>query len=189
MDASVIKNRRGGKRAVKFSGKHRVTGVKRHVIIDGNGHPLGVRTTRANRHEVTEACAVIDQCTVNGERRRPRRCGLDKGYDSDPIRLALRHRKIVPCIPHRENRTKPSILTARERREQRYCRQRWKVERSFAWINNSRRINQMHERTLFQPKSCVKITPRSRGRCVQREVHVVLGPVDQMSGSSVRIRS
>ena len=149
-DGSVIKNRRGRRYAVNFSGKHRITGAKRHLLICGNSHPLSFRVTRAKRHDQRELVALIDRCTIGGRLRRPKRCGWDKGYDADPLRLALRKRHIVPCIPHRDNRVKPIILTKRERCEQRYCRQRWKVERSFAWLNCSRRINQMHERTLGQ---------------------------------------
>lgn len=146
----MVKNRRGRKRNVSFSGKHRLTGVKRHLLIDRSGHPLSIRVTRAARQDQRELLALIDGCTAGGRLKRPKRCGLDKGYDTDPLRRALRKRHIVPCIPTRNNRVKPSILTARERREQKYCRQRWKVERSIAWLNCSRRINQMHERTLGQ---------------------------------------
>lgn len=149
-DGSVVKNRRGRRYAVNFSGKHRITGIKRHLLVDRNGHPLSTRVTRAKRHDQHELVALLDRCTVAGKIRRPKRCGWDKGYDSDPLRLALRKRHIVPCIPKRDNRKKPSVLTIRERREQKYCRQRWKVERSFAWLNHSRRINQMHERTIGQ---------------------------------------
>lgn len=35
--------------------------------------------------------------------RRPKCLGLDKGYDSDPHRRALRHRRIIPVAPYRAN--------------------------------------------------------------------------------------
>lgn len=118
------------------------------MIVDANGHPLGFRVTQASHQDQTEALKVLDRCTIGNKVRRPKRCGLDKGYDSDPIRLSFRKRRVIPCIPVRKGRVKPSILTAREKCQQKYNNQRWKVERSFNWINNSRRINQMYERTL-----------------------------------------
>jgi hypothetical protein len=33
----------------------------------------------------------------------PKRLGLDKGYDSEPHRRALRQRRIVPIAPYRKN--------------------------------------------------------------------------------------
>lgn len=158
MDASVVKNRRGRKWAVSYSGKHKLNGIKRHMIIDANGTPLGTKVTQASHQDQTEALNVLDRCTVGNKIKRPKRCGLDKGYDSDPIRLSFRKRKVVPCIPFRNGRVKPSILTDREKREQKYNRQRWKVERSFNWINNSRRINQMYERTLSMYDAFLNLT-------------------------------
>jgi transposase len=35
--------------------------------------------------------------------------------------------------------------TVKERRGKRYCRRRWKVERSFAWINRFRRLDRFLE--------------------------------------------
>jgi len=34
-----------------------------------------------------------------------------------------------------------------ERRQSRYSRQRWKVERSFNWLNNNRRIDRFMEKS------------------------------------------
>lgn len=83
--------------------------------------------------------------TIGRRIRRPKRIGGDKGYDSDGLRAALRRRSIAPCFTPRENHT--PRLTPRERREQRYSCQRWKVERNFSWINNNRRIDRFMEKS------------------------------------------
>ena len=71
--------------------------------------------------------------------------GADKGYDSNVLRRYLQERRIVPCIVRRRNnRTAVSVC---ERRERRYSRQRWKVERSFNWLNNNRRIDRFMEKS------------------------------------------
>ncbi len=70
--------------------------------------------------------------------------GADKGYDSDDFREALKKRRIHPCLIRRKNNKKN--ITKQELKEKKYCRQRWKVERSFNWINNNRRIDRFMEK-------------------------------------------
>jgi len=62
---------------------------------------------------------------------------LDRGYDSDPLRFRLQERGIDMICPHRRNRKKPKTQDGRKLR--RYKR-RWKVERTFAWFGNYRRL-------------------------------------------------
>lgn len=72
------------------------------------------------------------------------RLGADKGYDSDDFRKELLKRGIKPCLIRRENNKKN--ITKQELKEKKYCRQKWKVERSFNWINNNRRIDRFMEK-------------------------------------------
>jgi transposase len=60
----------------------------------------------------------------------------DKGYDSGPLRRRLRRRGIKPCIPERRGK-RP--VPGRKADLSGY-RQRWKVERTFAWLGNYRRL-------------------------------------------------
>ena len=90
---------------------------------------------------------TIDGIRIGKRKRHPKRLGLDKGYDSDPHRRALRPRRIVPIAPYRQNpvsipRGRPPTDRHHHRR---YCRQRWKVQRSFSWLNNHRRLDRMLE--------------------------------------------
>jgi transposase len=75
----------------------------------------------------------------------PRRIGADKGYDSNPLRRAVQERQIIPIIVRRSNNG--TVILASERRHSRYSRQRWKVERSFNWLNNNRRIDRFMEKS------------------------------------------
>ena len=102
--------------------------------------------SKANGHEQVTIVETSDGIHIGKRRRRPKRLGLDKGYDRDPLRQALRRRRIVPLVPYRRNRKRaPSEVPAKERHEKRYCRQRWKVERAFSWLNNRRRLDRMLE--------------------------------------------
>ena len=70
-------------------------------------------------------------------KKRPKRLIADKGYDSNPLRADLARKGIELIAPHRRNRTKSRCQDGRKLR--RY-RRRWKVERTFAWLQNFRRL-------------------------------------------------
>ena len=115
-------------------------------MIDGNGHPLHFIISRGNHHDQRHVLALVDGVRIGKRKRKPRRLGLDKGYDSEPLRRALRQRRIVPLAPYRKNHVSvPRGRPPKDRMEKRYCRQRWKVERSFAWTNRYRRLDRLLE--------------------------------------------
>ena len=115
-------------------------------MIDARGHPLNFSLSKANRHDQEKVLETIDGIRIGKRRRRPKRLGLDKGYDSDPLRQALRQRRIIPLASYRRNRQRAAATAPpKERQHQRYCRQRWKVERSFAWVNRFRRLDRFLE--------------------------------------------
>ena len=112
----------------------------------------------ANRHDQVKILETIDGLKIGKRRRRPTRLGLDKGYDSDPLRKALRQRGILPLAAYRKNRVpQPGAQAAYERKHKRYCRQRWKVERSFAWINRFRRLDRFLERNQKSYRAFVRV--------------------------------
>ena len=95
-------------------------------------------------------------------RTRPLRVIADRGYDSDPLRRRLLQRGILLIVPHHKGRQKPSLNDGRELR--RY-RRRWKIERTFAWLGNYRRLVVRYDRHLtmyraFFHVACVLITLR-----------------------------
>ena len=102
--------------------------------------------SRANRNDQVNILETVDGIRVGQRVRRPKRLGLDKGYDSEPLRRALRQRQIIPIAPYRSNHVSiPKGRPPKDRHHKRYCRQRWKVERTFAWINNFRRLDRLIE--------------------------------------------
>ena len=66
----------------------------------------------------------------------------DAAYDSDPLDRTLAAFDIELIAPHRGNRVN---LTQDGRSLRRYKR-RWRVERLFAWLQNSRRLVTRYER-------------------------------------------
>jgi transposase len=138
------KEQKRAKRHAGYSGKHRINGLKRNIIVDSKGNPLALACGRANRHDQVFALKTVDRITVRGRIRRPKRLGADKGYDTDDFRRALKKRTIAACVIRRDSNRKN--ITKQELREKKYCQQRWKVERSFGWLNNNRRIDRFMEK-------------------------------------------
>jgi transposase len=137
------------------------------VVVDGEGVPLGKPLDSASRAEVELVEPTLGQVAVprpgpGRPRRNPRRLIYDRAADCDPLRKRLRRRGIDLICPHRRNRVKPPTQDGRKLR--RY-RRRWKVERTFAWLGNFRRLVVRYERSLrmysaFFNLACVIIVLR-----------------------------
>jgi transposase len=115
-------------------------GTKRHLVVDGEGTPLGLTISGANRHDSRMLAPTLDAVPpVGGQRGRPRRrphnLHADKGYDHRRCRRECRARGIVPRIARRG-------IDSSER----LGRHRWKVERTLAWLAQFRRLAVRHDR-------------------------------------------
>ena len=138
------------------------------VVVDGQGVPLGSQLASASPAEVKLAEGTLQNISVPGpspgrSRQRPLRIIADRGYDSDPLRWRLLQRGMLLLSPHRRKRRRPSVNDGRMMR--RY-RKRWKVERTFAWLGNFRRLVVRYDRRLdmyraFFHLACALITLRS----------------------------
>jgi transposase len=142
LDGSFVPAKKGGE-YVGLTRKGK--GTKWMLVVDGNGLPLGFHLDSANRAEVRLAQQTLDTISVARARgrpkRRPEKLVADRGYDSSTFRQALRRRGIRMCIPAKRRpvtwkakRGRPVVA-----RKDDY-RQRFKVERSFAWLGNFRRL-------------------------------------------------
>ena len=112
------------------------------VVVDGAGIPLGNYLDSASPAEITLIEMTLEQVAVprsgrGRPRKNPDRLIYDKAADSDPLRTRLARRGIELICPHRKNRKKPPTQDGRPLR--RYKR-RWKVERTFSWWGNFRRL-------------------------------------------------
>ena len=104
------------------------------AIVDGHGLPLAVHVASASPYEPHLVAATLDACFL---RELPPRLIGDRGYDSDPLDQQLRTQYGIEMIaPHRPYR---KHLT-QDRRPLRRYRRRWKIERLFAWLHQSRRL-------------------------------------------------
>src|SRR6185437_12681903 len=145
------KVRSGEKRGSKVGKTKRGKGTKWMVVVDGQGIPLGKQLYSASPNEVRLAEATLASIRVSRRhhagcpRQKVRRVIADRAYDSDPLRAQLAARGIELIAPHRWNRSKPRTQDGRALR--RY-RRRWKIERTFAWLGNYRRLVVRYDRSI-----------------------------------------
>jgi transposase len=139
------------------------------VVVDGQGVPLGSQLTSASPAEVKLAESTLNAISVpprgrGRPQKRPLRVIADRAYDSDPLRQRLLVRGLLLIAPHHKNRRVPSLNDGRT-----LCRyrKRWKIERTFAWLGNFRRLVVRYDRHLnmyraFFHFACALITLRFR---------------------------
>ena len=105
------------------------------AICDGHGLPLAVHVASASPYEPHLVPATLDARFLPD---LPARLIGDRGYDSDPLDALLRERygieMIAPIVAAGAAR-RPKMAGPLRRR-----RRRWKIERLFAWLHNSRRL-------------------------------------------------
>jgi transposase len=160
----VLPGQKGGDAVGKTK---RGKGTKAMVLADGQGIPLGVFLASATPSEVslaepTLAAVQVPRRGRGRPRMRPQRIIADRGYDSDPLRRRFRRRGIDLIVPYRSNNRKKLYEDGRKLRR---CRRRWKIERTFAWLSNFRRLQVRQDRilTVFQGfchVACLLITLR-----------------------------
>jgi transposase len=112
------------------------------AVADRTGLPIAISVESASPHEVGLVERTLESRFTQ---ERPRRLIGDRAYDSDPLDERLRKQGIELIAPHKANRKKPRTQDGRPLR--RY-RNRWKIERLFAWLQNFRRIQTRHEYIL-----------------------------------------
>ena len=101
---------------------------------------MGIQLTGANRNDSQQALALVDAIPVlQGQRGRPRHrpsCVVgDRGYDAESIWQGLRTRGIRPWIAKRNTEHGSGL-----------GRWRWVIERTFAWLNQVRRLRVRYEK-------------------------------------------
>ena len=138
------------------------TGSKHHLLTDSSGIPLAISLTGGNRNDVTQLLTLIAGIApvtgkVGRPRRRPEVVLADRGYDHDKYRRELRKRGVKPVIARRGAEHGSTL-----------GRQRWVVERTFAWLHNLRRLRTRYERDdqlhlAFMLLGCAVVCQRTLG--------------------------
>ena len=104
--------------------------AKIHILADPRGRPLCLRLTGGQRHDRTQARALVEAWTG-----APLPCLIaDRAYGGDAFRAWRERQGIEPVIPARKGRTNP-----RPHDPERYPA-RNAVERGIGWLKHGRRV-------------------------------------------------
>ena len=132
-------------------------GSKLMLLIDGKGLPLGIDLHSASPAELRLIEMLLDQHVLDPHAPR---LIHDRAADSDPLRDRLADDGIQLICPHRKGRRYRHV--AQDGRVLKRYRQRWKVERTIAWLGNDRRLL-----TRFQryPRLFIAFAQHSANNC------------------------
>ena len=113
------------------------SGVKRSLLTEGHGVPIGLVVEGANRHDMKLTRPTIESVVV--ERPEPtaeRQQGmdLDAGYDYDEVDEILQEFGFTAHVRSRGEEAKAIKQVAG------FKARRWVVERAHSWMNRFRRL-------------------------------------------------
>ena len=109
--------------------------MKRSLMVEGKGIPLGRVLAPANRHDSPLLAPTLDKLGEIGPLPDDITVHLDAGDDSQKTRDELHGRGLTGDIAHQGD--KAPIQAG----------QRWHVERTNAWHTNFNRLQRCYERT------------------------------------------
>jgi transposase len=128
VDSCITKAPCGGEKAGRSPVDRGKRGIKRSVVVDGRGIPLGCVSAPANRHDSPLLAPTLDTARALGLVAQGAMVHLDRGYDSDLTRERLRERGLVAEI---SQKGRPAPLNATKR---------WIVERTNSWQNAHKKL-------------------------------------------------
>jgi putative transposase len=137
MDGAMTKAPLGGEQTGPNPTDRAKRGVKRSVLTDGYGVPLGVAVDGANRPdmkmlEATLASIPIEQPVPTPD--APQNLCLDAGYDYDAVRDTIEEWGYTAHIRSRTQEVQDKAHVPE------YRARRWVVERTHSWMNRFRRL-------------------------------------------------
>jgi len=135
IDAQSVQNADCAEEKGYDAGK-KVSGIKRHIVVDTNGLPHAIHITTA---DVTDRTGAIEMVKLNLDNLSDVLKFLcDGGYSGDPFSASIKliHGAEVEVVKRNELH-KFVVLP-----------QRWVVERTFGWLDKCRRLWKNCERKL-----------------------------------------
>jgi len=129
---------------VELTAGKKVKGRKHHIITDTTGHLLKVKVHAANIHDTVSGGdvfigALAKYPTIKG-------CCADEGYRKTFENIVLSLGKTVKISA----KIKPKEWTV--------LPQRWVVERTLSWLNNSRRLSKDYEILTASAENMIMIS-------------------------------
>lgn len=137
MDGAMTKAPLGGDKTGPNPTDRGKSDVKRSLLTEGHGVPIGLAVEGANRHDMKLVRATIESLVVvrpEPIKERPQGMCLDKGYDYDEVYAILQEFGFTAHVRPRGEEAKAI------KREAGFKARRWVVERAHSWMNRFRRL-------------------------------------------------
>ena len=128
VDCCITKAPCGGEKAGRSPVDRGKRGIKRSMVVEANGIPLGAIAAPANRHDSPLLGETLDTMGALGELPERMSVHLDRGYDSVVSRERLWRRELVAEI---SKQGLPAPIAATKR---------WVVERTNSWSNAHKKL-------------------------------------------------
>jgi transposase len=128
VDSCITKAPCGGQKAGRSPVDRGKRGIKRSVVVDGRGIPLGSVSAPANRHDSPLLAPTLDAARELGLVAEGASVYLDRGYDSKLTRERLLERGLIAEV---SQKGRPAPLNATGR---------WIVERTNSWQNAHKKL-------------------------------------------------
>jgi putative transposase len=137
MDGCMTKAPLGGEKTGKNPTDRAKQGVKRSLLVEGHGLPVGLDVEGANRNDMKMVRATLESIPVERPEptaAQPQGMCLDKGYDYDEVRAIVAEFGFTAHIRARGEEAQELKRKARAKAR------RWVVERTHSWMNRFRGI-------------------------------------------------
>jgi putative transposase len=142
--------------------------VKRSLLVEAGGGPLGVAMAGANVHDTKLLAATLESIVVERPQptaERPQHLCLDKGYDNPTGHETVAAFQYIPHIRRiGEEKLDPYG-------QKTYPARRWVVERTLAWLSKCRGLLVRYEKNAINflgllQLACALIWMRRRARLI-----------------------
>ncbi|MCE2575275.1 IS5 family transposase [Komagataeibacter sp. FNDCR2] len=132
-----------------YDGGKRVKGRKRFIATDSLGLLVDVSMTTANRHDTKGGKKVLDKYRKRVKKSRVEKVVADKGFRGNLLTGFVKSAfKAVLEIGQNHTTAKTGFVPAKNR---------WVVERGFAWLGDYRRLTIDYERKLAHSCTMVRL--------------------------------
>jgi putative transposase len=128
-----------------FDAGKKINGRKRHILVDTMGLLILVRVTVASVQDRDGAKLLLNRLTGTGKKLR--KIWVDGGYRGELLEWVQARFKFILEVVLRSDQQKGFVVLPR----------RWVVERTFAWLNNYRRLSKDYERLPETSEAFIQI--------------------------------
>jgi len=146
LDSQSAKTTEVGGEQRGYDGGKKVKGRKRHIAVDTLGLLVAVVVTAANVSDGRGACRLLERMPAAQFPRLKGACG-DGRYNDKQFLAKLEQRNLTLEVKSRPPGAKGFVL----------LKQRWIVERTFAWLGTNRRLSKDYEKTVASSETRVRI--------------------------------